>query len=88
MSVNTTVGVNNSELENILVYPNPTSNFVNIKGLKSQLTRIELRDATGKLMLQKINPTKAINLQPYAKGVYLLTLFQDDVQKTIKIMKH
>ena len=75
--------------ENIHIYPNPTSDYVNVESTNGSLleqanTSIILSDIAGNIVLKKdVNslPT-TIKLQSYAKGAYLIS-----VQQEAKVIK-
>lgn len=71
------------------VYPNPTSDFLQIQSKNGKLEAAKLTDATGKLILtQKFNATYGkISMQHLPKGVYLLTVQLDGKEFTKKIIK-
>lgn len=79
------LAVNESEIKNqINVYPNPFSNFINLKG---KYSIIELYDYSGKLIKLVTNPQDKINLESLKKGVYLLKIHTNDRILTEKIVK-
>ena len=70
-----TLGVNDVEInnKNILVYPNPTSNFINIK-TNLLLEKVELYDVLGKRILKTKNTNK-IPVNNLSKGIYILKMY-------------
>jgi hypothetical protein len=78
-----------SDLNLFSVYPNPTSDLLNISTNKGIIESVKLTDATGKLIhTQKINSTQgSIHMQHLPKGVYLLTIQMDGKEFTKKIIK-
>lgn len=71
-----------AELE---VYPNPTTNYLNIKNDDNLPLSIELVDINGNMILQKDNYfAKSLNLTNLASGVYVLKL---NYKNHIKIEK-
>ncbi len=74
------------EKPDVLVYPNPTTAFIQLSGLtEEQLnSKAEIRDLSGKRLLEfdilELNPT--LDVSELTKGVYLLTVNQ----KTMKFV--
>lgn len=64
---------------NVLVYPNPTSNILNIVSRKGEHKplRVQLFDITGKLVLEATNSADnfSINLGQLTRGMYLFRLY-------------
>lgn len=54
------------------VYPNPTSNFINVEG---NFESIKIYDVSGKLALEDHTTGKTINVSSLAKGEYILNLY-------------
>ncbi|MCT4581842.1 MAG: T9SS type A sorting domain-containing protein [Flavobacteriales bacterium] len=82
-----TVAIDEIDQQNIVVYPNPAKDFVNIK-IESQGI-LFLTAMNGKL-IQKTNLIKGINkiqTSSFPKGVYFLTIQSKNWQKKIKLIK-
>lgn len=78
---------------NLLAYPNPTTNFLNlsVENLDSKNLSYQIFDLTGKqLATKKITTTKTtIEMAQYPVSVYFLkVLNQQKVIKTFKIIKN
>jgi hypothetical protein len=79
-------------MDGINIYPNPTTNFVNIRNENYQkpISLIEIYDLNGKLVdrIFDISETTQINFYSYSKGTYIIKLFnQENVIGTAKIIK-
>lgn len=64
-------------LNNVSIYPNPTSGIVNIEVSNSSITEITLNSIDGKLVHFKKTPNVnyySLDLSSYEKGIYLLNL--------------
>jgi hypothetical protein len=90
----TAVDENNISDINITVFPNPTSEILNISLANNQKDlQLELFDINGKLLqTQQINATQNmanINMSEYARANYLLRLYAADgsINNTYKIGK-
>ena len=86
----TTVGtLENSFLENFVVYPNPTNDsfFINL-GSSYEFTTIVIKDINGKVVqLNKYNNSQLLKLKlEEAAGVYLLVIESDDKRAVIRIV--
>ena len=77
------VGIDEVDINGILIYPNPTNNTLNIK---THLTvEYELRDMMGKLIL--VGKDNRLDLSVYEDGTYLLTLIHEGRRFTKRIIK-
>lgn len=69
------------------IYPNPTSDFVEISS-KDKIKSVALYDFSGKLMMAENNAKNKISLLSYPKGIYLMKiLFENGKTETQKITK-
>ena len=79
---NPSVGIDEAESSIASIYPNPTNDILNLNFISSESTenKFTIKDATGRVVSQGIiTPgVKNINVQNLAKGVYTLTLVNDD----------
>ncbi len=84
---NSYLGVEMTELENVYVYPNPTSGIVKIDGLFST-DALKMYDMQGKSI--QINPTNnnEINLSNVENGVYFLSIIRNEKQYYFKIIRN
>ena len=82
---NPTATITNNKT-NLTVYPNPTSNIVNIT-LDNYTGKINLMiyDFTGKLIRSTNN--RSLNIEDYPRGIYLIKVSYGDVIKNIKLVK-
>jgi hypothetical protein len=90
VDVTNTVGIDDIEPTTASVYPNPSSDVINISLNKGQLLKIELFSITGRLIFKKdlYSKTYALNIGDYPSGVYLVRVFNqnNDIINT-KILK-
>ena len=70
------------------VYPNPTSEYVNLEMPYAFDYVFELYDINGKRLLeqQKTNKVERINLSSFTKGVYLIKLKTQIDRKEFKLV--
>jgi len=84
---NTTLSVNNKEIKNLRIYPNPAKDFINIQ-TDEPITQITIFDVTGKKVLKLNNPKKTveqINISHLNAGIYLIKI--QDVSKNTSTRK-
>ena len=80
--------INNTDLNNFKIFPNPTKEYLNIKS-DIKIDKIFIHDISGKLVFEKninelnIFKTKVNNLN---KGTYLLTIIRDNKKETKQII--
>lgn len=93
LNIESTISINEIDaMDGINIYPNPTTNFVNIRNENYQkpISLIEIYDLNGKLVdrIFDISETTQINFYSYSKGTYIIKLFnQENVIGTAKIIK-
>ncbi len=80
-----TVGIDELDATTISAYPNPIADVLTVKGSSGVLI---LTDATGKIVGQKQhNQSSTLNVAELTKGVYFLTLQNEEGKVTQKIIK-
>ncbi|CAL2077342.1 T9SS type A sorting domain-containing protein [Tenacibaculum sp. 190524A02b] len=75
--------------KNISIFPNPSESIFNIKWEAGKTINLKVLDITGKEIISKkgiTGETHQLNLQNYAKGIYLLNLEQDGALITKKLL--
>ena len=73
MNMGANVGINESVLNKVSIYPNPTSDVLNISTNSNELSKLTIKDISGKIVLsQKFNTKVTISIENYSKGVYLI----------------
>ena len=81
----------NFTFEGVDVYPNPTTDFVNVLDNKGDLIGGEAKvyDLQGKLLFTERNISKELrlDLSQYSKGVYFLQLSNNGKKQTIKLVR-
>ena len=82
VTVGNSVGLSN-QWENILIYPNPTTGFVELKGINGQM--VDIYDNLGRFI--KSPNSSFINLSDQPKGLYLIKVFTDEYSNEYKIFK-
>lgn len=78
----------NREVGNFKLFPNPTNSIIRFQYSKNILFNYLLSDLTGKPILQgKIETEGFIDLSSFANGVYILSLYSNNENKTFRILK-
>lgn len=72
----------------IKIYPNPTSDVVNIKA-DSTIRSIQVYDVQGRILISKIlsEENASVDLSSYSSGIYYLKINSDNGSKTEKLIK-
>lgn len=75
------------ELSNIQLYPNPTSESINLNGLKAGMT-IEIIDLSGKTILSSIAESETFNanVKHLNSGLYLVKIGNQGANKTLRFV--
>lgn len=79
----------NATLSSLLVYPNPTNDFIKIEA-QVEISKIELFDIEGRNIISK-SPNIAstiLSLADYSSGIYLLRVTTPQGSSTKKIVKN
>lgn len=88
-SITTTLSTNSFEDTGIVFYPNPVKDILNIENI--HFTKMSLYTTLGQLLEIRVNTNAStknkIDLSNYAKGIYFISLENDNETKTIKIIK-
>lgn len=87
-----TVGIEEGELSAVKVYPNPTTDYVNVlvpEGI-DEAVQFELFDVAGNLIQSReiFSGTSVIELAQVANGVYLIKLTSNNGLKTSRLIVH
>jgi hypothetical protein len=86
---NCIVGVDEEERTVIVdVWPNPTSEVLHLELQQHGMAEIMLYDMAGKLLLQKQTTQlrEVIDVSALESGLYLLSVLQEDMKTTVKVM--
>ena len=89
ITVKNNTGIESLDAEGISMYPNPTSNFLNIGLENTSGSTIIVTDGTGKVQFTKeINALTEykLDVRKYAKGVYFLTITNTNGKQSAKFV--
>lgn len=81
----TNLGLSDFTSTTITIFPNPTTDILNITG-NEKVKSLEILDFTGK-SVTLVNDTKKINVQSLPQGIYLLKITTDKGTETKKFIK-
>jgi len=80
-----TANLPEQEKLNIILFPNPTNNILNVKS--QELVDIEIYDSIGNLVLNK-NSTKSIDVSKLSNGIYFVNIKSGSKTTTEKFIKN
>ncbi len=88
MDFSSTVGISETEVAMIKIYPNPLLDMLTVNSLQ-QLSGISIYDAAGRLVYEQKNPGNnfSINVQDFPNGYYTVVTSGDDFHKTLSLIK-
>lgn len=84
------LGTNTAAFESQLnIFPNPTTNFLNIENGSGLKTEYVMRSMTGSILyaIQNSEPTLSIDMRNYAQGIYLLEVRNQNGRMMRKIVR-
>jgi hypothetical protein len=83
-------GLKGNKEDSWQVYPNPTSGWIRLEGLGSDLRQILVADVSGKTVYSYRSGFKPapdrIDLSPFGKGVYFITVEKGNKSRTEKVV--
>lgn len=80
------VGIDNEEIRQLIIYPNPTTGQLYIDNSKSHITTLQVLDNNGRVIYEKNNISNGkitIDLSNYASGTYFIKT-DEQISKIIK----
>jgi len=73
------VGINQIELSDVMVYPNPATNSVRIRSINGGKGIAKIYDAAGRLMNeQTLDVNASVDVSAWANGIYTVELLSDN----------
>ncbi len=76
--------------DKVTVYPNPVENYLELLGLKGEVTGSQVFDMTGRMssmILEKRDEIHRANVEHLSQGIYLLRIQQDATIYQVKFIK-
>lgn len=88
ISVQTTLGTADLDLKNVVLYPNPVKDILNIN-LDKNITAVALYNVLGQEVLAKFFNSNeiAFDISSLTSGTYFVKVVADNQVKTIKVIK-
>lgn len=72
----------------ITIFPNPTKDYLSIQNQSNtEIDKVTVTDMTGKIILQQNKKSNQVDVQNFAKGMYLLQVFSGDKKWQSKFLK-
>lgn len=89
LNIDAALSIKDEQGNLITIYPNPTSNHINIKLKSSDTVQMQLYDTQGRKVLSKVLKTQntIIDIGHLNTGVYILNIMLDDRTVTNRIVK-
>jgi len=81
------VGIENYNLVDLNVYPNPTTDFVTITGDITTIDRFEIVDLSGRIVLTTLSLNQQIDVRHLSNGQYTLRAMQADKVMAVKVIQ-
>ena len=88
---NEPLGINESVTTNqISIYPNPANEVITVNVANESLSRIEIYDITGKLVLTQTTTQQetTIDIKDLNSGMYLINIISEDAKYSERIIKN
>lgn len=85
--INTTLGTSENEINKVTFYPNPVKDILHLDNISA--SKATIYSLLGQqLEIKDIKTTSSsIDMSKYAKGIYLITLENENQMQTIKVIK-
>ena len=85
----TTVGIEDHELNSVMVYPNPTRGTVQVQDMRSTIQQVMVYDAYGKMLssVEVGGNSATLDLSGYAEGIYFMKVQTDIGIVTKRVVK-
>jgi len=80
-------GIENIELQNIKLYPNPVKDYFFITA-ESPINKLEIYGQDGKMVIQENNFAEKMDVSSLAKGLYVVKVYTVQGIATVKIIKN
>ena len=78
----------NDNVNNLSIYPNPAKREITIHNNKGKINKMQILDATGKLISEQKPTSEVINISKLPVGTYFLQIFTDGENITKRFIKN
>ena len=84
------VGIANSKADRLSIFPNPTNDLITIETNYTNPSSVEIISLSGQLIYrtEMKGTSKQIDLSPFSKGIYIVTLRSKEFVRTEKVVKY
>lgn len=82
-----TLSVDETQLKNLQVYPNPATTIVTIQHSGIMLQKVEIYAMNGQLVKSQKSNLKQIPINKLESGIYMMRITTENASKTIKLLK-
>ena len=93
VNIDATLSTSDFNLEELVLFPNPTKNSVTIKGMKSTKDlKVGIIDITGRVLLNQVDITTSnkevkVDMSKLSSGTYFITLENNEFNTVKKVIK-
>ena len=83
-----TLSVEDTQINQLRVFPNPTSDKIQLKGISNNISHIKITDLLGKVVYSdKEFKREYINISNLKAGIYILSVSNDNEVSNVKFVK-
>ncbi len=86
VNVVSTLSIDETTLNEVYIYPNPTSSIIHIKHIDT-IDKIEILNIAGQVITQQESKFDQVNLSRFEAGIYLLRVSDGENNRIFKVMK-
>ncbi|WP_170266396.1 T9SS type A sorting domain-containing protein [Phaeocystidibacter luteus] len=79
------VGIDENELESVLIYPQPAEDFIQIDGVEGEL-EYKIIDMNGRVLAHGTTETNRIDVSAIQTGMYILSLSNEHAQRNVNVV--
>ena len=80
------VNIDEEALEEMIVFPNPATNLINIEG-SAMVQQVELYNLQGQRVAAEYGQVRTLSLEGLASGMYIMKVTTDKGTNTYKVSK-
>ena len=84
---NCTLATTTFQKNTFTLYPNPTTNVLNIDNNNSLIQKVKIIDMLGKQVLEQNQNTTSLNVGSLQKGLYIVQIYSDESVFNLKFVK-
>ena len=84
----TVLSVTDNQINNLLVYPNPTKDYFSISGNKEEIKAIKIYDINGSLLRNYTKEDDKYRVSDLYEGIYFINIETEEDTKTLKLIRN